>query len=423
MSEQDTVTDPAAKRDVRVQMVDALRRELMGPWHPEDETDPSEAFPTARYIVGRLAPQDLKIDDVENDALPTGDDDDGETGEASFEPPQVLGFMPSSMGLSFVLNDTCDSVDVHIEWGQYLRAEEAPERPPIDGEDGESEEDEGQWDAPQRSTFVWRREQRAGIVRGLDVSTKGPVAEVKLHPKTAPPGVPVEGLEDSDVCIQGVVYEIHGQRAVSLFLVNQRQKGEQGDAEKDQQFLMQAQMEVRASDGSAAFLAKDDIQLDQDGSEDPEAQVNDLLYRHSREFATGHGVAAEWDGLIPDGTAVTSVRTEFIPAFELPKVIATDDIAGGATLDMMALSKLEDPDALFAALEPLVKMYEVWIKDRRAEAEEPAIKGHALHREAAGFQLDHCKKAAARIRRRWCAVTSVRRGPGHRDGRRGMIST
>ena len=26
-------------------------------------------------------------------------------------------------------------------------------------------------------------------------------------------------------------------------------------------------------------------------------------------------------------------------------------------------------------------------------------------------------------RRRWCAVTSVRRGPGHRDGRRGMIST
>ena len=24
---------------------------------------------------------------------------------------------------------------------------------------------------------------------------------------------------------------------------------------------------------------------------------------------------------------------------------------------------------------------------------------------------------------RWCAVTSVRRGPGHRDGRRGMIWT
>lgn len=394
MSNQPTPSNPAARRDVRDQMVDALRRELMGPWHPEDETDPSEEFPTARYIVGRLAPQDLKIDDVENDALPTGDDDDGETGEASFEPPQVLGFMPSSMGLSFVLNDTCDKVDVYIEWGQYLRAEEAPERPPMDG----SEEDEGQWDAPQRSKFVWRREQREGVVRALDVSMKGPVAEVKLHPKTAPPGVRVEGLEESDVCVQGVVYEIHGQRAVSLFLVNQRQKGEQGDSEKDQQFLMQAQMEVRASDGSAAFLAKDDIQLDQDGSEDPESQINNLLYRHSREFATGHGVAAEWDGLTPDGTAVTSVRTEFIPSFEVPKVIAADDIAGGATLDMMALSKLDGPDELFAAIEPLVAQYEAWIKERRAEADEPAIKDHPLHREAAGFQLDNCEKAAARMR-------------------------
>ena len=395
MSDQASLSEPAAKRDVRDQMVDALRRELMGPWHPEDETDPSEEFPTARYIVGRLAPQDLKIDDVENDALPTGDNDDGETGEASFEPPQVLGFMPSSMGLSFVINDTCDKVDVHVEWGQYLRAEEAPERPAT--KEDESEEDEAQWDAPQRSKFVWRRELRKGVVRGLDVSKKGPVAEVKLHPKTAPPDVRVEGLEDSDVCVQGVVYEIHGQRAVSLFLVNRRQKGEQGDSEKDQQFLMQAQMEVRASDGRAAFLAKDDIQLDQDGSEDPEAQVNDLLYRHSREFATGHGVAAEWDGLTPDGRAVTSVRTEFIPTFEVPKVIAADDIAGGATLDMMALSKLDDANALFAALEPLAKMYEAWIKDRRDDA--AAVKDHALHREAAAFQLDNCEKAAARIRK------------------------
>ena len=79
--------NPAAKRDVRDQMVDALRRELMGPWHPEDETDPSEEFPTARYIVGRLAPQDSEVDDVENDALPTGDDD-----------IDLIGALPGSLG-------------------------------------------------------------------------------------------------------------------------------------------------------------------------------------------------------------------------------------------------------------------------------------------------------------------------------------
>ncbi|ABV86600.1 DISARM system helicase DrmA [Shewanella pealeana] len=396
MNNHNTPSTPPAKREVRDQMVDALRRELMGPWHPTDDTDPSEEFPTARYIVGRLAPQDFEIDVVENDALPTGDSDDGETGEASFEPPQVLGFMPSSMGLSFVINDTCDKVDVYIEWGQYYRAEEAPERNEVgDGYD----EDEREWNSSQRSLFIWRRESCKGTVRGLDLSKKGPITEVKLHPKFAPADVTVEGLDEAEVCIQGIVYEIHGQRAVSLFLVNQRQKGDPKDSEKDKQFLMQAQMEVRASDGSAVFLAKDDIELEHDGSQDPEAQVNNLLYRHAREFATGHGVAAEWDGLTPDGKSVSSIRTEFIPSFEVPKVIAANDIAGGATLDMMALAKLNDPDALFNAIEPLVKKYEDWIEDRRLEANAPEIKDHALHYEAAGIQLDNCKNAATRMRK------------------------
>ena len=35
----------------------------------------------------------------------------------------------------------------------------------------------------------------------------------------------------------------------------------------------------------------------------------------------------------------------------------------------------------------------------------------------------HGRVAAFGIEGRWCAETSVRRGPGHRDGRRGMIST
>lgn len=396
MSNHNIPSTPPAKIVVRDQMVDALRRELMGPWHPTDDTDPSQEFPTARYIVGRLAPQELELDTVENDVLPTGDSDDGETGDASFEPPQVLGFMPSSMGLSFVINDTCKKVDVYIDWGQYYRAEEAIERNEVgDGYD----EDEREWNSSQRSLFIWRREPRKGIVRGLDLSKKGPIAEVKLHPKYAPTGVKVEGLNEAEVCVQGVVYEIHGQRAVSLFLVNQRQKGEPTDPEKDKQFLMQAKMEVRACDGSAVFLAKDDIELEHDGSQDPEAQVNNLLYRHAREFATGHGVAAEWDGLTPDGKSVSSIRTEFIPSFEVPKVIAANDIAGGATLDMMALAKINDPIALVAAIEPLVKQYEDWIDARRDDAEEAVIKDHELHCETAGIQLDNCENAAARMRK------------------------
>lgn len=383
---------PPAKRAVRDQMVDALRRELMGPWHPEDESDPSEEFPTARYIVGRLAPQELEIEKIEDDPLPTEDDDDGESGGARFEPPQVLGFMPSSMGLSFVLNDTCEKINISIDWGQYYRAEQAKEHDEKDEEDN--------YDAPNRSEFVWRREQRQGVVRNLDISNKGPLAEIKLHTKySVASGVIIEGLEEEEVCIQGIVYEVHGQRAVSLFLVNQRTKGVQSDPEKDKQFLMQAQMEIKSSDGSAAFLAKDDIELDHDGSQDDEAQVNNLLYRHAREFATGHGVAAEWDGLTQDGKSVESIRTEFIPSFEVPKVIAADDIAGGATLDMLALSKITDGSTLFTALEPLVIAYETWIEKARTEAENPEIKNHTLHQEAAAHQIESCLNVSIRMRK------------------------
>ena len=45
----------------------------------------------------------------------------------------------------------------------------------------------------------------------------------------------------------------------------------------------------------------------------------------------------------------------------------------------------------------------------------------------ASRSLGRCRQPITLRRRgsmwRWCAVTSVRRGPGHRDGRRGMIST
>jgi hypothetical protein len=381
---------PPAKRAVRDQMVDALRRELMGPWHPSDESDPSEEFPTARYIVGRLAPQDLEIDPVEDNPLPSGDGDDGESGEASFEPPQVLGFMPSSMGLSFVLNDTCEKIDVSIDWGQYYRAERAQEHDERDEEDN--------YDSSQRSKFVWRREPRLGVVRNLDISNKGPIAEIKLHTKySIATGVIIEGLEEEEVCIQGIVYEVHNQKAVSLFLVNQRIKGEQSDPEKDKQFLMQAKMEIKASDGSPAFLAKDDIELEHDASLDEETQVNNLLYRHAREFATGHGVAAEWDGLTKDGKSVESIRTEFIPSYEVPKVIAADDIAGGATLDMLALSKITDGNALFSALEPLVIAYEVWIEKSRLEAQDAEINNK--YSEVAKYQIDSCLEVATRMRK------------------------
>ena len=91
----------------RERMLAELRRELMGPSEPEEAVS---EFPTARYVVGRLAPaksedsdHDAVIDADQNDTMAAGDDDE-EAGADEPSPPLVVGFNPSSMGLSFLVD-------------------------------------------------------------------------------------------------------------------------------------------------------------------------------------------------------------------------------------------------------------------------------------------------------------------------------
>src|SRR5690606_35710296 len=89
----------SSKRESRARILQALGRELMGPTtHDEVITE----FPTTRYVVGRLAPLKSEIPETENDQLAVGSDDD-EAGEYEPQPPLIVGFSPSSMGLSFLI--------------------------------------------------------------------------------------------------------------------------------------------------------------------------------------------------------------------------------------------------------------------------------------------------------------------------------
>ena len=94
-------------RQVRDRLVDALRRELMGPTEPDEVI---EEYPTSRYLVGRLAPAraadddtDAEIDPAENDTLAVGGADEEDGGEETVA-PLIIGFNPSSFGLSFLVD-------------------------------------------------------------------------------------------------------------------------------------------------------------------------------------------------------------------------------------------------------------------------------------------------------------------------------
>ncbi len=263
-------------RLVRDRLMEALRQELMGPSEPQ-ETIPE--YPTTRYIVGRLAPAraadddtDAAIDPTENDSfgVGTGDDEDGDEGTS---PPLIIGFNPSSMGLSFLVDGSVGALRVNVAWGDYRREKD-----------------------PEAGT-VWRRHPREGVADGLPIAAPGAIARILLSPSaTNPAGVVISGVDDPEVALEGVVHDFAGYRAVSLFLVNRRTKGELGDRSKDERWIYQPKLTVTTADAAPVFVAKDfradPLLADDDG----ETTINALPFSTDMPVSSPPGTGLRWGG-------------------------------------------------------------------------------------------------------------------------------
>jgi len=363
-----------AARLVRDRLVLALRRELMGPSEPDEVI---KEYPTTRYIAGRLAPaddMDSAIDPTENDSLGvgTGEDEDGDEGAS---PPLIIAFNPSSMGLSFLVDDSVVALRVYVTWGDYSREKD------VDG------------------VTVWRRYPREAVVDGVPIASSGKISRIRLATSASNPGgVAVSGIDDSEIALEGVVHDFAGYRAVSLFLVNRRTKGKLGDRSKDERWIYQPKLTVTSVDSAPVFVAKDfktdPLPVDDDG----EAAAYALLYQHAREFATGHGVAVGWKMPIQNGQRTAALFTEFIPTHEVPVLIAPTEQTGGATLDMKALAEATAPADLVAVLEPMSKAYDAWIGATKEASLANDIQSDPQLRDAAKENLRRCEVCAARIR-------------------------
>ena len=138
--------------------------------------------------------------------------------------------------------------------------------------------------------------------------------------------------------------------------MNHRTPVAQGAREPDLAYAFQPEIEVRSD---RPFVPRPDLRGARAAEWDE--QVADLHYADTPEYATGHGVSAEWE--IVDG-ACHLLRTAWIPSAEVEKT-ATVDVPG-VELSMEALGALADGAAAEAALRPLVTQYRSWIEARRA---------------------------------------------------------
>ena len=361
---------PANSAEVRERLEEALRLNLVGPGSDGPlaaEELPGWIRPSNWYLTGFLvprgAPPEQRSDDDAEDDAETEVLDGAGLAEESAEDLKAAkrGFFPSSIGLSFLVRAEAEALAATVRWGDYAK--------------GEARDRDG------KPLPVWRRTPRSESVP-LPLGASPGTQSVDV-PRSD--GLRLHIVERSltGAALGGGIPA--GTRAVSVFLVNERPppKDPKQAGTSD---AFQAEIEVRCDPG---FLGRPDPRGFHSG--DWDGEVADLHYADTPEYATGHGVSADWE-IGDDGTCRT-VRTAWVPRAEVEKI----ETAGipGVELSMAALGRTPDGAAAERMLGPLVTEYRAWIEARRAEAQdlpEP-------RRKTAEELLRHAGLAADRIRR------------------------
>lgn len=353
--------------EIRERLIEALELDLVGPWpgqELEEERLPRRVRPSNWYLTGFLIPVDTEAEQAgDDDADDEFEADTDGAGDETTEDRVAAkkAYFPSSVGISTLVAADTDSLTVRVRWGDYAIGEHTLE--PQEGDDA-------------KPIPVWQRtprEEQVVVKLGVD---PGVLAE---EPLPNGGGLQVHTLE-RPVATNGDRQIPAGTRSVSIFLVNRRKPdGEQ----PDRAYAFQPEIEVSCE---LPFVPRPDLRgADAD---DWDELVADLHYADTPEYATGHGIAADWE-IVDDVCRV--LRTRWIPQAEVEKT-TTAPIAD-VELSMTALGQLADGDAVREALSPLAEHYREWVK-----AQEAAIVGLPQRRaETAGQMLTFARFAAKRI--------------------------
>jgi hypothetical protein len=324
--------------EIRNRLVETLRLDLVGPAKGHllaDERLPGWVRPSNWYLTGFIIPSGTP---PERRGDADEDDDGGEVPppgglpEESNEDRKAAkkAFFPSSLGLSFLIAQGVQSLSVTVRWGDYTH--------------------EDFIDAEGKLIKVWQRHPREVI---LPVPLTGRT-EVQVHDVPDSRGLQLHAVE-RQIPADGLRGQIMaGTRSVSIFLVNHRTPISPGEGEPDQAYAFQAELEVVCE---RPLVPRPDLRGG--GADEMDDRIADLHYANTPEFASGHGISAEWE--LVNGCCY-AVRSTWMPSAQVEKTVTVD--VPDVVLDMAMLGGLPDGAAADASLRPLVGHYGAWITAR-----------------------------------------------------------
>ena len=330
--------------EIRDELDVLVRRELLGPSDGNEEE--LEDSPTTRYLVGMLAPPGAEVGAEQNEEFATGGSNDQQDGKSEQNQIRSDSLFPSSVGLSFVVDEATTSVNVTATWGRYERRESETLTSKKTGE-------------PLK---IWKRIHIEQTIPNLSIAS----GSIKRKQITA---------EYPNVYLQGLSRVRGGQRIVSLFLVNAEPKPE---THRDSAWIFQVGLTLEGNDQEAIFKRRPNRRVREklDIDQFHEEEEMEMIYRRDVEFGVGHGIAVHCESPENDPWNAYRIETKSIPTHDVHQQTASEpDDEGfeglkGLVLNMKELAH-STAKQLPPMLKPLVDAYRSWIKREAEYKDDP----------------------------------------------------
>jgi len=331
----------------RAAIIEFLRKDLLGPVSDNEVIADPNTWPDDYYITGILYPQGNKIGQEEMEVCVIGDKESEE-----IEQPMNLCYSnhPSSIAISFSIKHGVEKLLVETEYAWYE---------PIEKEAAKEN---------KRPLYEWHRHSGSKI-NNIDLNVLS--EPVLIHP----------GLE-----LRTYLQKLYndGSKTITIALINTNQDQRNRLANNARTFF-QPKIKVRGEEG-AIFIEK---QLRVKMSNSEEVRNLEMLYKHNRIFAIGHGCSAEWTA---DGDTAVEIRTEFLPTHELMQMrpaLRTDE----NTLSFNFLGEAPREEVV-SGLNRLADSYETWISEQK----EKSLRLVKEYRDVGQSNLKLCEESLKRIR-------------------------
>lgn len=441
----------------REEYIDIIKAELMGPGSefslPDAEHELISSSPTSRYSVGILFPQGNAINQDNDETVPTEETglESADTSEdvsrvndpvatkkqrtyevdetADENLDEEIGmstqYMPSSMGITFLVKGSADLIRGSLSFATYRNAKVPDCAIPYLPDDPDN------YAVPSELAHVIVYDKESGVlrltasltakeVRSIFERDTIPESEAQILQKIAyrfvdycsmgyvriPHKIPefVLDFTNGDYADNEENHNLDGTDAklvalrrrisddtwsVTVMLVN----GLTESPVKSNRCIFQSKIEIGTDNNSFVFMESNpnsDV-----SAMDDEEQSLDLLYRHKKIYGTGLGTSVDWE---IDDNGKGSIWNDFFPITEVPSMsfsLPKNDLLGGGELSMKYLSDLDssDRETKLKSMRSLVDLYRQWVED----LEKTAAKLDARYVSAAAKNIQECKRAYQRM--------------------------